>query len=102
MLSSLCAAASIRALGASSCARGDKVLSYYIMSTELKDILELSVAERIQLVEDIWDSIAVAPDSLPLTEDERQELDRRLEAYAQNPDEGISWYDLKKKVRKST
>ena len=67
------------------------------MSTELKDILEMSVAERIQLVEDIWDSIAAVPESIPLTDDERQELDRRLEAYAQNPDEGISWYELKRR-----
>jgi len=71
------------------------------MSAELKDILEMSVAERIQLVEDIWDSIAAVPESLSLTEDERQELDRRLEAYAQNPDEGISWGELKEKIRKS-
>ena len=71
------------------------------MSTELKDILEMSIAERIQLVEDIWDSIAAVPESLSLTDTERQELDRRLEAYAQNPDEGISWDELKQKVRKS-
>lgn len=42
------------------------------------EILELSVAERIRLVEDIWDSIAAEPDELPLTDSERQELDRRL------------------------
>lgn len=71
------------------------------MSAELKDILEMSVAERIQLVEDIWDSIAAFPESLSLTETERRELDRRLEAYAKNPAEGISWDELKKKVRKS-
>ena len=71
------------------------------MSAELKEILELSVAERIQLVEDIWDSIAAVPESISLTDAERQELDRRLEAYAQNPSEGISWAELKKKVRKS-
>ncbi len=71
------------------------------MSTQLPDILEMSVAERIQLVEDIWDSIAAVPESLPLTEDERKELDRRLEMHAQNPDESIPWDELKKKVRKS-
>jgi putative addiction module component (TIGR02574 family) len=71
------------------------------MSTELKEILEMSVAERIQLVEDIWDSIAAVPEALSLTDDERRELDRRLEAYAENPDEGISWDELKEKVRKS-
>ena len=71
------------------------------MSAELKDILEMSVAERIQLVEDIWDSIVADPESLSLTEAERQELDRRLEAYAKNPTEGITWDELKEKVRKS-
>ena len=71
------------------------------MSTQLEDILQLSVSERIQLAEDIWDSIAATPESLPLTDAERQELDRRLESYARNPDEGVPWDDLKKQVRKS-
>lgn len=71
-----------------------------IMSTQLSDILQLSIAERIQLVEDIWDSIAAFPEALPLTEAQKQELDRRLEAYAQNPNDGISWDELKEKVRK--
>lgn len=71
------------------------------MSTQLEDILQLSVSERIQLAEDIWDSIAANPESLSLTDAERQELDRRLESYARNPDEGVSWDDLKKRVRKS-
>ena len=71
------------------------------MSTQLTDILQMSVAERIQLAEDIWDSIAAVPEALPLTDAERQELDRRLEAYAQNPDEGIPWDELREKVRRS-
>ncbi|HVF67536.1 MAG TPA: addiction module protein [Pyrinomonadaceae bacterium] len=69
------------------------------MSTQLEDILQLSVSERIQLAEDIWDSIAANPESLALTDAERQELDRRLESYARNPDEGVSWDDLKKQRR---
>ena len=71
------------------------------MSTELADILQMSVAERIQLVEDIWDSIAAVPESLPLTDTDREELDRRLAAYAQNLGQGIPWEELKEKVRKS-
>ena len=71
------------------------------MSTQLTDILQMSVAERIQLAEDIWDSIAAVPEALPLTDAERQELDRRLEAYAQNPDEGILWDELREKARRS-
>ena len=40
-------------------------------------------------------------DFAPLTDAQRQELDRRLEAHAQNPGEGIPWDELKKKVRES-
>lgn len=69
------------------------------MDTQLSEILQLSVAERIQLVEDIWDSIAVVPDSVLLTEEQEAELERRLEAYQANPNEGISWNDLKNKLR---
>jgi putative addiction module component (TIGR02574 family) len=71
------------------------------MSTQLEEILRLSVAERIQLAEDIWDSIAADPAALPLSDAQKQELDRRLESYAQNPDEGLPWEELKEKVRKS-
>lgn len=70
------------------------------MSTQISEILQLSIAERIQLAEDIWDSIAAFPEAVPLTNEQKQELDRRLQAYAQNPDEGISWDALKEKMRK--
>lgn len=70
------------------------------MSTQISDILEMSVAERIQLVEDIWDSIAAVPEAIPLTDELRQELNRRLEDYAKNPDVGIPWDELNRKVRK--
>lgn len=66
-----------------------------MMSTQISEILQLSVAERIQLVEDIWDSVAAFPDDVPLTDAQKKELDRRLQAYRQNPDEGISWEELK-------
>ncbi len=72
-----------------------------LMSAELSDILQMSVAERIQLVEDIWDSIASAPESVPVTDAQKEELDRRLQAHARNPSEVVSWDELKEKVRKS-
>ena len=55
------------------------------------EILELSVAERIQLVEDIWDSIVAAPASLPLTDAQRQELDHRLDSLEATPEQGATW-----------
>ena len=42
---------------------------------------ELPVDERMRLVEELWDSIAVDQSALPLTEEQRQELDRRLDAF---------------------
>ena len=62
----------------------------------LSDVLELSVSERIQLVEDIWDSIAEGPEPAPLTEAQRQELDRRLEAHRENPTSGATWTEVKR------
>jgi putative addiction module component (TIGR02574 family) len=71
------------------------------MSTQLSEILQLTIAERIQLAEDIWDSVAAFPEALPLTDAQKEELDRRLQAYAENPSEGISWDELKDRLRKS-
>jgi putative addiction module component (TIGR02574 family) len=62
------------------------------------DTLDLSIPERIQLVEDIWDTIAVKADSVELTEDEKKIIDRRLEAYHQNPDLGSPWEDVFKRI----
>jgi putative addiction module component (TIGR02574 family) len=71
------------------------------MSTQISDIVQLSVAERIQLVQDIWDSIATVPESIELTEQQKQELDKRLAAYKENPNEGIAWHELKQKLAES-
>jgi putative addiction module component (TIGR02574 family) len=68
------------------------------MNTQVAEISELSVAERIQIVEDIWDSIRQKPGELPLSETEKLELDKRLESYRQNQDEGIEWETLKKNL----
>ena len=43
------------------------------------------VSERIQLAQDIWDSVAEIPESLALADDEKAEIDRRLNAVPQRP-----------------
>lgn len=62
-------------------------------------VLNLSVPERIELVEDIWDSIAETPEEVPLTDARKTELDRRLEAYHRNPGEGSPWDKVRKRIR---
>jgi putative addiction module component (TIGR02574 family) len=64
----------------------------------LPEILKLSVSERIQLVEDIWDSIAAEPDALPLTEEQREELDRRLAEAESKPGVGKPWSEVKARI----
>ena len=70
------------------------------MSTLVKaDVLNLSVTERIQLVEDIWDTIAEVPEEVGLTYEQKAELDRRLDAYHQNPNEGSPWEMVRERIR---
>lgn len=64
------------------------------------DFLELTVSERIQLVKDIWDSIAAVPEAVPLTEAQKEELERRLDAYHKNPDAGSPWELVRERIRK--
>jgi putative addiction module component (TIGR02574 family) len=51
----------------------------------------LSIAERIALVQAIWDSIAADVERAPLTEAQRQEVDRRLAAHRANPQAAVPW-----------
>ena len=62
------------------------------------DTLELSVQERIQLVEDIWDTITAESTSVELTEDEKRIIDTRLDKYHQNPESGSPWEDVYKRI----
>ena len=63
------------------------------------NVLSLSVPERIQLVEDIWDTIAEVPDEVGLSTEQMAELDTRLEAYHLNPDEGSPWGMVRERIR---
>jgi putative addiction module component (TIGR02574 family) len=62
------------------------------------EISQLSIAERIQLAEDLWDSILERQDELPLTDAQKQELDRRLESYQQDPTAGSTWEEVKQRL----
>jgi putative addiction module component (TIGR02574 family) len=64
----------------------------------ITDVLELSPAERILLVEEIWDSIASVPESVELSDAQREELDRRLAAYRANPNAGDPWDVVKARI----
>jgi putative addiction module component (TIGR02574 family) len=61
---------------------------------------ELPLDERIRLVEDIWDSIAADQSALPLSPEQRDELDRRLDAYELDGVPGRAAEDVIAEIRK--
>lgn len=65
-----------------------------------EDILNLSISERIQLVEDIWDSIVELPEAVTLTDDQKRELDNRLDAYHRDPNKGFPWKEVRRRIQK--
>jgi putative addiction module component (TIGR02574 family) len=73
-----------------------------IVSPTLKSlgIDQMSPAQRILLVEEIWDSIAAEAEQMPITEAQKQDLERRLAAYKANPQAGSSWEDVKARLEK--
>ncbi|MEL7447905.1 MAG: addiction module protein [Pseudomonadota bacterium] len=68
------------------------------MSVNIKEILSLSVEERLRLVTTIWDSIAKDSNGLELTEEQKAELDRRLLDLAAKPDAGAPWPEVKARI----
>jgi putative addiction module component (TIGR02574 family) len=69
-------------------------------SALLSEILELPPAERLRLVEEIWDSLAVSAESVPVPDWHQAELDRRLDDPAEEAT--ISWEEVQASLRKPT
>ncbi len=68
------------------------------MKITAADALELPVSERIQLVAEIWESIAVCPDQIEITKATKELLVKRLEASRDNPDAGSPWEEVKSRI----
>ena len=69
------------------------------VSRDLASFDQLSTAERIRLLQDLWDEIAADPSAVPVTEAQRAELDRRLESHRATPHECVDWADAKDRLR---
>ena len=62
-------------------------------------VFDLTPSEKLQLVEDIRDDLASAPDSVPIQEWQKQELARRKANLRNYPASGLAWNDVKCRVR---
>jgi putative addiction module component (TIGR02574 family) len=67
----------------------------------MTEILALPVAERLRLVEAIWDSVAANQEALPLTQFQKDELDRRLAELEADPQSGATLEEVFARIRRS-
>ena len=68
------------------------------MSAIIEDLKQLPVSEKIQLVEDLWDSIAAETSPIGLSPQHIAELDYRLDALEKNPSHGTPWSTVREKI----
>jgi len=69
------------------------------VSTDMISISELSPAEKLQLVEDLWDDLAANPENVPVHDWQKAELARRKANLMKHPASGLSWEEIKRRVR---
>jgi putative addiction module component (TIGR02574 family) len=66
--------------------------------TPVEEILALPVVARLRAVEEIWASIVEAPESLPVPQSQRDELDRRLKLHQENPEAASPWEEVRARL----
>jgi putative addiction module component (TIGR02574 family) len=70
------------------------------MNKVLRDqVLQLSVAEKLDLIGEIWDSIPPNAEELDLTPEQMQELDRRMAEHERDPSSAVSWEEARERLR---
>ncbi len=62
-------------------------------------VFDLSPAEKLQLVEDLWDDLAAVPSDVPVHDWQIAEMDRRMANLRANPSSGLSWEEVKRRIR---
>lgn len=62
------------------------------------DLRTLPVDDRLQLIEDLWDSIDADTAALPLPDWHRDEIDRRLDALNAGTSAGASWTEVRERI----
>jgi putative addiction module component (TIGR02574 family) len=68
----------------------------------MPEIQKLSVSERLDLLENIWESLTLE-DAVPeLTDQQKLEIDKRLAAHDANPSRGRSWSEARERLARSS
>lgn len=69
------------------------------MDVNVDSIFDLSPPEKLQLVEDLWDDLAAVPSEVPIHDWQKEELARRKANLTSNPAAGLSWDEVKRRIR---
>jgi putative addiction module component (TIGR02574 family) len=69
------------------------------MRLDAVSVFDQSPAEKLQLVEDLWDDLAANPNDVPIHEWQKEELARRKASLMNNPASGLSWDEVKKRIQ---
>ena len=69
------------------------------MNSTSTSVFDLSPSEKLQLVEDLWDDIATTPEAVPVHDWQKDELARRKANLMRHPASGLSWDEVKRRVR---
>ena len=69
------------------------------MNPAIPSIFDLSPSEKLQLVEDLWDDLAATPEAVPVHDWQKEELARRKTNLVKEPASGLTWKEVKQRVR---
>jgi putative addiction module component (TIGR02574 family) len=69
------------------------------MATVFEQAMRLSIAEKIDLISALWDSMAEHPEKIPVPEWQLKEMERRIESQRKDPQAGQSWEEVKRDIR---
>ena len=77
----------------------DIMVGVFQVNAPRTSIFELTPSEKLQLVEDLWDDLAATPEAVPIHDWQKEELARRKANLMQNPASGLTWEEVKQRVR---
>jgi putative addiction module component (TIGR02574 family) len=64
-----------------------------------KELFKLSAAERLELVEELWESLSDDDEALALSDEQREDLERRLAEADADPTGGSPWEEVRERIR---
>jgi putative addiction module component (TIGR02574 family) len=69
------------------------------MASGNRSVFDLSPAEKLQLVQDLWDDLTSRPEDVPVPEWQKAELDKRLAKLRTTTVSGATWDQVKQRIR---